>query len=159
MPINGESAQTLVRRLAETKARKVAERRTAAIVIGSDQVASLGKTFLTKPVTHENARMQLIRLSNQRVCFNTGLCVINTETQSVQVDCILYYVKFRMLENTEIERYLLTEHPYDCAGGFKSEGLGISLIAEMQGNDPTALIGLPLICLCEMLRNEGIQLP
>lgn len=153
-----ESPEQLVRRLAESKAQKVAEQHSASIVIGSDQVASLDNEILAKPVTHKQAKAQLERTSNHWVCFNTGLCVINTRTHSVQIDCIPYYVKFRMLDSAEIERYLIIEQPFDCAGSFKSEGLGIALLAEMKGNDPTALIGLPLIRLCEMLRLEGMQL-
>ncbi|MBI4005698.1 MAG: septum formation inhibitor Maf [Gammaproteobacteria bacterium] len=159
MPIDGESAEQLVRRLAETKARKVAEQHHSVIVIGSDQVALLDKEILAKPVTHEKAKTQLERLSDQCVCFITGLCVINTGTQSVQIDCISFHIKFRKLEADEIERYLNKERPYDCAGSFKSEGLGVSLLERMTGDDPTALIGLPLIRLSEMLRNEGITLP
>ncbi len=159
IPIDGESAEQLVRRLAESKARKVAEQYHAVIVIGSDQVVLLDKEILAKPVTHDKAKTQLERLSNQCVCFITGLCVINTGSQSVQIDCIPYFVKFRKLEANEIERYLKKEQPYDCAGSFKSEGLGVSLLEKMTGDDPTALIGLPLIRLSEMLRNEGITLP
>jgi septum formation protein len=158
-PLRGESPVTLVRRLAREKAAAVARRYPGALVIGSDQVAVYGRNILNKPGDHGRARAQLQRLSGHNVRFHTGLCVLNGSTGSVQVVCITFKVKFRKLGPAEIERYLAAERPYDCAGSFKSEGLGISLLACMQGDDPTALIGLPLIRLCEMLRNEGLELP
>ncbi len=157
--LDGENAIALVMRLSEAKARKVAKSYPAAIVIGSDQVALLNNQILVKPGNHDKARQQLEQACGKNVIFNTGLCVFNATTGSVQIDCIPYSVKFRSLDVNEIERYLEKEKPYDCAGSFKSEGLGASLLEKMSGDDPTALIGLPLIRLSQMLRNEGIALP
>lgn len=158
-PLKGESPPALVRRLAREKAAAVARVYPGALVVGSDQVAVCGRKILNKPGDHERARAQLQQLSGHNVRFHTGLCVLNDNTGSVQVDAIPCQIKFRKLGLAEIERYLAAERPYDCAGSFKSEGLGITLLACMQGDDPTALIGLPLIRLCEMLRNEGLKLP
>ena len=158
-PLPGESPVALVRRLARDKAASAGRVYPDALVIGSDQVAVSGRNILNKPGDHERARIQLVRLSGQNIRFHTGLCVLNGSTGSVQVDAITFKVKFRKLVPAEIERYLAADRPYDCAGSFKSEGLGISLLASMQGDDPTALIGLPLIRLCAMLRNEGLELP
>jgi septum formation protein len=158
-PLPGESPISLVRRLAQEKADCTSRLYPGALVIGSDQVAVYGRNILNKPGSHAQARIQLQRLSGHNVRFHTGLCVINGSTGSVQVDCVTFKVKFRKLVPDEIERYLAAERPYDCAGSFKSEGLGVSLLASMQGDDATALVGLPLIRLCEMLRNEGQKLP
>ena len=158
-PMRGESPPKLVIRLARDKAQATARLYPDAIVIGSDQVAVLGKIILNKPGGHELARAQLLQLSGKTVWFHTGLCVLNSTTGSVQADVIRFKVSFRKLDVAEIERYLVAEQPYDCAGSFKSEALGITLLKYMQGDDPTALIGLPLIRLCEMLRSEGLELP
>ena len=158
-PVSGESSLELVMRLARTKAEYAAKIYPDAIVIGSDQVAVLGKDILTKPGSHEQARAQLLQLSGHTAWFQTGLCVLNSNTGSVQVDAINCMVEFRALVIAEIDRYLTSEQPYACAGSFKSEGLGISLLTRVQGDDPTALVGLPLIRLCAMLRNEGLELP
>lgn len=157
--LEGEDASALVLRLSEKKARKIAESRSGAIIIGSDQVALLNQRILTKPGGHTQAKQQLIQLSGQTVAFITGLCVLNAVTGSVQSDYVPYYVTFRELGTKEIEHYLQKETPYDCAGSFKSEGLGVTLLEKMSGDDPSALIGLPLIRLCQMLRAEGIDLP
>jgi MAF protein len=157
--LENEDAAALVMRLSERKARKVAESHPAAIVIGSDQVAVLNERILTKPGGHAQALLQLQQLAGQEVIFMTGLCVFNAASGAVQLDCMPYTVRFRALATDEIERYLQTEKPYDCAGSFKSEGLGVSLLEKMSGDDPATLIGLPLIRLCQMLRNEGIALP
>jgi MAF protein len=114
---------------------------------------------LTKPGTHENARNQLKKISHKSIVFLTGLCVLNTTHNRTQKDCVRYTVHFRDLTEDEIERYLNKETPYDCAGSFKSEGYGISLVQRMEGEDPTSLIGLPLIRLSEMLRNENLSVP
>jgi len=158
-PMPGESPPVLVKRLAREKAAHAGKIYPEAIVIGSDQVAVLNADILTKPGNHERARAQLQQLSGRKVIFQTGLCVLNSTSGSFQVDAIACVVEFRKLGIAEIERYLSLERPYACAGSFKSEGLGISLLASIQGVDPTALIGLPLIRLCEMLRNEGVKLP
>lgn len=157
--LDGEDAAAAVMRLSEQKARKIAAFHPAAIIIGSDQVALLNDRILTKPGNHDKARQQLEQLSGQNVVFNTGLCVVNAKSGSIQTGYVPFAVKFRELDAGEIEHYLSKETPYDCAGSFKSEGLGISLLEKMTGDDPTALIGLPLIRLSAMLRNEGIALP
>ena len=156
---DGEDAKSLVLRLAEQKARKIAESHPAAIIIGSDQIALLNDHILTKPGNHDMARKQLAKMSGQNVIFNTSICVVNAVTGSIQTGHVPFTVKFRELDADEIDRYLNTEKPYNCTGSFKSEGLGITLLENMTGDDPTALIGLPLIQLSVMLRNEGIALP
>jgi 7-methyl-GTP pyrophosphatase len=130
-----------------------------AIIIGSDQALECDGNILSKPENHENARQQLTMMSGKSLVFYTGLCVLNTKTQSIEKDVIKYKVSFRNLNSVEIEDYLNKEQPYQCAGSFMSEKLGISLLSKMEGGDPTALIGLPLIRLCEMLRPQGISLP
>ena len=157
--IEGETPTELVLRLAETKARAIAPAHPQSLIIGSDQVAIADNEILTKPGNHENATAQLRKISQNSIVFLTGLCVINTASNKIQKDCISYTVHFRDLTEDEIERYLHKETPYDCAGSFKSEGYGISLVQRMQGEDPTSLIGLPLIRLAEMLRNENQPIP
>lgn len=146
-------------RLAEIKATTIAPAHTESLIIGSDQVAIADNEILSKPGDHENAVTQLKKVSGKSIVFLTGLCVINTVNNNIQKDCISYIVHFRDLTEDEIERYLLKEKPYDCAGSFKSEGYGVSLIQKMEGDDPTSLIGLPLIRLSEMLRNENQNIP
>ena len=157
--IEGETPTELVVRLAETKAKAIASSHPGALIIGSDQVAITDGEILTKPGSHENAMNQLKKISHKSIVFLTGLCVINTTSNRTQKDCVSYTVHFRDLTEDEIERYLHKETPYDCAGSFKSEGYGISLVQRMEGEDPTSLIGLPLICLSEMLRNENQSIP
>lgn len=157
-PLANETAEALVRRLSEDKARAMAASHRG-LIIGSDQVATTGNNILGKPGTHERAFEQLRALSGKRVIFQTGLCLLNTETDEAQVDVIPFIVKFRQLGGDQIERYLQQEQPYNCAGSFKSEGLGITLFEYMEGVDPTALIGLPLIRLTSMLAQAGIVLP
>lgn len=152
----GESADALVQRLARDKARSVAGNSPDSIVIGSDQVATVGDKILTKPGTSERAVAQLQAASGRKVVFHTGLCVINTADHSEQLDLVPFTVHFRNLSNTEIEHYISREQPLDCAGSFKSEGLGIALFRRMEGDDPSALIGLPLIRLTDMLRQAGL---
>jgi septum formation protein len=155
----GETATDLVRRLATQKAMQVAASYPAAIIIGSDQIAVCDQEILTKPGDHATAVKQLQKLSGNTVIFHTGLCVMNTTSNTVQVDNIQVNVKFRSLALDEIDRYLQAEKPYDCVGSFKSEGYGITLVDDIQGHDQTALIGLPLIRLCTMLRDEKLNLP
>ena len=155
----GESAQELVRRLANQKARRIAEKYPAAIIIGADQVVTAGQEILSKPGNHATAIKQLQKLGGKTVIFHTGLCVLNSASHNLQVDCIPVRVRFRVLDTDEINRYLLAEKPYDCAGSFKSEGYGITLLDDIEGHDMTALIGLPMIRLCEMLREEKFLLP
>ena len=154
-----EAPEAMVERLAAAKAADVARRYPDALIIGSDQCAAVGERILGKPGGHEQALEQLGALSGQRVVFHTGLCLIDSASGRQWRGVVPYTVHFRKLEIPEIERYLRLETPYDCAGSFKSEGLGIVLFRRMGGDDPTALIGLPLILLCSWLREAGIVLP
>lgn len=158
-PLPGEAPPETALRLAELKARAVGRQFRSAIVIGSDQVAHVGSESFGKPGDHENAVRQLRRLSGQTVDFVTGLCVLNVASARSQARNITTRVTFRSLSENTIENYLRAEQPYNCAGSAKSEGLGIALIARMECDDPTALIGLPLIALCDLLSKEGIALP
>ncbi|MCA1767744.1 MAG: Maf family nucleotide pyrophosphatase [Idiomarina sp.] len=157
--IVSESPQQLVGRLAEAKARAVEHRMTheQAIIIGSDQVAVCDGLILGKPGNAENAVKQLQGFVGKTVTFYTGLAVLNTATQKCDVRVVPFDVEFRQLAIDEIERYVELERPFDCAGSFKSEGLGISLFKSLKGNDPNTLIGLPAIALLDMLRTHGIN--
>jgi len=154
-----ESAMELVKRLAEEKARALAGSHPGHLIIGSDQVAALDGQIIGKPHTFEKAREQLLAASGKRVSFLTGLAVLNTDTGKCQVDCIPFTVHMRTLDAARIERYLRIEQPYDCAGSFKAEGLGVSLFQSTEGPDATSLVGLPLIRLVDMLQAEGVQIP
>lgn len=154
-----ESAVELVKRLAEEKARALASSHPGHLIIGSDQVAALDGQIIGKPHTFEKAREQLLAASGQRVSFLTGLAVLNSATGHCQVDCIPFTVHMRTLDTARIERYLRLEQPYDCAGSFKAEGLGVSLFQSTEGPDATSLVGLPLIRLVDMLLAEGVQIP
>ena len=156
--LEGEAAIDLVRRLSEAKARAVGATHQG-LVIGSDQVATHGETILGKPGDHATATRQLHRLSGEHVTFLTGLCLLNSITDELQLDVVPFSVVFRTLDDAQIERYLKHDRPYNCAGSFKSEGLGITLFERMEGDDPTALVGLPLIRLTTMLERAGITLP
>lgn len=155
-PLAHETPSVLVKRLALTKARAVATRFPGAVVIGSDQVADLNGQALGKPGNHENARLQLRQMSDQTVVFQTSVAVLCLESGFEQQALASVNVRFRALSETEIENYLQAEQPYDCAGSAKSEGLGIALLASIDSDDPTALIGLPLIRTCTMLRAAGL---
>jgi len=141
------------------KAREVASRHPQAIVIGSDQVADLAGQPLGKPGTHPRAVAQLRQMSGQTVVFQTALAVVCAATGFEQTDLAAVEVRFRALGDAEIERYLQAEQPYDCAGSAKSEGLGIALLEAIHSDDPTALVGLPLIRTARLLRAAGLQLP
>ena len=156
-PLENESPSALVARLSEAKARAIAPQFSNALIIGSDQVAVLNEQILGKPGNHENAVQQLQAASGHRVDFLTGLCLLNTQTQHCHVEVVPFSVVFRPLSDAQIEQYLLKDKPYNCAGSFKSEGLGISLFEKMEGDDPNALIGLPLIALITMLAREGVN--
>ena len=156
---NNESPQTLVMRLSEAKARAGAETFPDALIIGSDQVAVCGDEVLGKPGNHENACRQLARLSGHRVEFLTGLCLFDATSGKARTDLVTYAVTFRKLTAEQIDRYLRAEQPYNCAGSFKSEALGISLFEAMHGDDPNALIGLPLIRLVSWLNDAGLSVP
>lgn len=152
-----ESAEQMVCRLAQAKAVAVASEHPAAWVIGSDQCAVLDGLILGKPGTHARAVEQLRAASGTPVTFHTGLCLMQHASGFERVVNIPFSVHFRELTTFEIEHYLQREQPYDCAGSFKSEGLGITLFKTMQGEDPSSLIGLPLIALCAMLREAGLD--
>lgn len=153
----GESPEQLVARLAEAKATAIANQFPNALIIGSDQVAVVDGKIVGKPGTHDKAIAQLKRASGKRVIFLTGLCVYNTLSQRTQVEVVPFSVIFRQLTDTQIEHYLQREKPYNCAGSFKSEGLGIALFERLEGDDPNTLIGLPLIRLIRMLESEGFS--
>jgi MAF protein len=157
-PHPGETPRELVIRLAEAKARAVGTTCTG-LVIGSDQVATTGDDILGKPGDHAQAAAQLAYLSGRRVTFHTGLCLLNSVSGEMQLDEVASHVVFRTLAAEQIERYLRADQPYNCAGSFRSEGLGITLFAHMEMDDPTALIGLPLIRLTDMLAAAGRVLP
>ena len=158
-PRVNETPAQLVGRLAEAKARAVGQRHPTALVIGSDQVACLAGEIVGKPGTHEQAFLQLQRASGQDVVFQTGLCLLNTASAEAHVIVEPFTVCFRALSDAQIERYLVQEKQYNCAGRFKSEGYGITLFRALEGRDPNSLVGLPLIALIELLEQEGVQLP
>ena len=158
-PADGEAPHALALRLALAKAQAVAKLQPEAVVIGSDQVADLHGEPLGKPGTHARATLQLQRMRGQRVVFQTAVAVVCQASGFAQVDLAAVEVQFRALDDAEIERYLRAEQPYDCAGSAKSEGLGISLLDAIHNDDPTALIGLPLIRTCRLLRAAGLVLP
>ncbi len=155
----GENAEQLVTRLAEQKARALAEQYPNHLIIGSDQVAVLESKIIGKPHTYERAKQQLQSASGNSVRFLTGLALFDSATGRIQTDCVPFTVHFRELDEARIERYLKIEQPYDCAGSFKAEGLGISLFRATEGEDVTSLVGLPLISLVDMLLNEGYDVP
>lgn len=157
-PHSNESPKDLALRLALAKARAVALKHPDAVVIGSDQVADLDGTPLGKPGNHTNAILQLQRMRGKTVIFQTALSVVCIATGYERTDLAEVKVKFRDLSDAEIETYLRAEEPYDCAGSAKSEGLGISLLDAIDNDDPTALIGLPLIRTCQLLREAGVKL-
>jgi len=157
-PLAGEAVTDMVVRLAKLKAEAVAEKYQNALVIGSDQSAVLDDEILSKSGNFDNAVRQLQRASGKRIVFQTGLCLLNTATGNLQTACVPYTVVFKPLTQGMIENYLKKEQPYNCAGSFKSEGLGIALFEKFEGEDPNALIGLPLIKLIGMLENEGFSI-
>ena len=152
-----EPPATTARRLALDKARAVAERAPASLVIGSDQVAEIDGQVLGKPICRLRNVEQLTLLSGKRVSFRTAVCLLDAASGRVQAEVVDTTVEFRPLAAAEIEVYVNREHALDCAGGFKCEGLGIALVDSIRGDDPTALEGLPLIALTRMLRNEGVN--
>jgi septum formation protein len=154
-----EPVEQLVKRLSRAKAEAVAIQRPGALIIGSDQAAERDGEILGKPGDHATATAQLKAASGKYMKFHTGLCVIDTRDGRVQEYTDVTRAAFRKLTDEEIERYLQVEKPYDSAGSFKSEGLGIALFEGIESNDPSALIGLPLIALCRFLRTVGLELP
>ena len=156
--LSGETPGQLARRLALAKARAVATNFPNAVVIGSDQVADLAGQALGKPGSHARAVAQLRLMRGQSLVFHTAVAVVCRESGFEQTDLAAVTVQFRALSDLEIENYLLAEQPYDCAGSAKSEGLGIALLDSIASDDPTALVGLPLIRTCRMLRDAGVAL-
>ncbi|PKO88483.1 MAG: septum formation inhibitor Maf [Betaproteobacteria bacterium HGW-Betaproteobacteria-12] len=156
-PLPGETPEELALRLSEAKARAVANQHPDALIIGSDQVATVDGQIYGKPGSHQRAVEQLRALSGKTVNFFTGLCLFNSRTNLADVRGIATLVTFRQLNDAEIENYLRREPAYNCAGSAKSEGLGIALLQSMRGDDPNALVGLPLIALCDMLRRQGVS--
>jgi septum formation protein len=157
-PLENEAVEDMVVRLAIAKAKAISTRHPDALIIGSDQSAVLNGEKLTKPGNFENAVKQLTRASGQKITFQTGLCLLNTGTGNIQSSCVPYTVVFKELTPEMIKNYLHKEEPYNCAGSFKSEALGIALFERFEGSDPNALIGLPLIELVNFLENEGFSI-
>ena len=155
----GETATELVKRLSLEKARALAARHPNHLIIGSDQVAVLDGQIIGKPHTYEKAHQQFTTASGASVSFLTGLTLLNSQTGHYQTDCVPFTVHMRSLSAEQIERYLRAEQPYDCAGSFKAEGLGVSLFQRTEGDDATSLVGLPLIRLVDMLLAEGVEIP
>lgn len=154
----GEDATSYVCRLAEAKARAIATAESTALVIGADQCALLDGEILGKPGNHARALAQLRRAQGKTVVFHTGLCLLGIDAGFLRVEDVVFEVDFRNLDDSRIDAYLRREQPYDCAGSFKAEGLGIALFERLRGDDPTALIGLPLIRLVAMLEAAGVDL-
>jgi len=157
-PLAGENAQQTSLRLAELKARAVAPCFPRALIIGSDQVALLHGEQLGKPMNHDNAVRQLRAMRGNTVVFHTALSLLDAASDQIQSEVVETRVRFRPLDDAQIERYLHKEQPYHCAGSAKAEGLGIALIERIDSSDPNALIGLPLISLIDMLKKQGIEL-
>lgn len=156
-PLLNELPQETALRLAQVKAHKVGLTNPSALIIGCDQVATLDNIQLGKPLNHDNATKQLRLMRGREVIFHSALCLYNPATHNMQAEVIPYVVQFRDLSDAQIENYLIKEQPYHCAGSAKSEGLGIAIIEKMTGDDPNALIGLPLIKLVSMLQKEGVN--
>ena len=157
-PLPGEAPPALAQRLAWAKAKAVTDQHPDAWIIGSDQVAALDTQSLGKPGTRENALAQLGAMSGREIAFHTAVCLLRGDEPALET-MDTTRVRFRDLRADEIERYVDAEQPFDCAGSFKSEGLGIALFEHIESKDPTALVGLPLIALSRMLRDAGFELP
>lgn len=157
--LQNEAPAATALRLAESKARRIARHEPAALIIGSDQIAVLDDQLIGKPGSHAAATRQLQAMSGKTVVFHTALCLLNSGTHAVQLANVPTTVHFRELDAAQIERYLRQDQPYDCSGSAKIESLGITLVAQVESHDPTALIGLPLIALTGMLQKEGILIP
>ena len=157
-PLAEESAKQTSWRLSREKARAVASQYPDALIIGSDQVALLGSQQLGKPLSHDNAVRQLRSMCGQTVTFYTALTLFNARTGDIQTEVAINRVNYREITDAQIESYLHKEQPYHCAGSAKTEGLGIALISSMEGDDPNALVGLPLILLVNMLLKQGVEI-
>ncbi|HYA66530.1 MAG TPA: Maf family nucleotide pyrophosphatase [Burkholderiaceae bacterium] len=158
-PIPGETHRKTTERLSLLKANVAAQRQPGAIVIGADQLAELDGTTIGKPATPDAARQQLLSMRGRTVRFHCGIAVVDSASGRHIVDCIETDVTFRQLSEQTIDTYLRLDRPYDCAGSAKIEGLGICLVESVRSDDPTALIGLPLICLTSMLASLGVDVP
>ena len=156
-PLPNEKPQTLVRRLSIAKARAVVSRAPAALIIGSDQVAVHQGAIVGKPRDHADAVAQLLSSSGKTITFFTSVALLNSTNDSLQVDVVPFAVRFRSLTREKIEYYLEREKPYECCGSLRADGLGIALLDQLRGEDPTALIGLPLTILAQMLEKEGFR--
>ena len=156
-PLPFETPEVTAMRLTKKKASVIAQSYPDALIIAADQVAAMGNIHLGKPLSHAKAKIQLSMMQGKEVNFYTALCLLNSRTNHLQEHITRYIVKFRPLTGQQIENYLTKEQPYHCAGSAKAEGLGIALIEKMTGNDPNALIGLPLIALVDMLLNENVE--
>jgi MAF protein len=157
-PLQNEAVEQMVVRLAIAKAQAISPRHPESLIIGSDQSAVLNGEKLSKPGNFENAFKQLTRASGEKITFQTGLCLLNSATGNIQSVCVPYTVVFKTLTPAMITNYLHKEEPYNCAGSFKSEALGIALFERFEGSDPNSLIGLPLIELVNFLGNEGFSI-
>jgi septum formation protein len=157
-PVRGEAPSATALRLAQMKARAVAPGHPGSLIVGSDQVAEVDGVAVSKPGSHEAALAQLRGMRGRTILFRTGVCLLDAASGRVQCDLVDVASTFRVLDDAEIENYLRRERPYDCAGAVKSEGLGIALFARIESDDPTALIGLPLIRLVDFLRREGVRI-
>ncbi|MFP5344923.1 MAG: Maf family protein [Gammaproteobacteria bacterium] len=157
-PLPGEAVQSMVERLARAKAEAVAKTHPGALIIGADQVGVIEGEITGKPRDHTDAVRQLRHASGKSVLFLTALCLLNSATKNTRLETVPFSVTFRTLTDEQIENYLRIEQPYQCALSFKSEGLGVALCEKYAGDDPTALIGLPLIKLTRMLEREGARL-
>lgn len=156
-PAPGEDGIALARRLAVAKARRVAELRPDSLVIGSDQVGILGNTLVGKPGSHEAAIRQLQAASGRIMTFVSAVCLLDAASGRYQLESVTTSLRFRQLDREQIENYLRRDTPYQCAGAFKSESLGVALVDAMESEDPTAILGMPLIRLTAMLENEGLR--
>lgn len=156
-PLSNESPEALVERLAIEKAQAVSKNFDDALIIGSDQVAVCDGKILGKPHNFDNGKLQLTQFSNKAVTFYTGLCVLDSSSRTIESLVEPFIVHFNQLSSEEIDNYLITEQPYNCAGSFKSEGLGICLFKKLEGDDPNTLIGLPLIKLVALLKSHGLD--
>lgn len=156
--LQNENIEDYVKRLAVEKAQAVADTLNSGLIIGSDQSAVIGELIIGKPSSHDDAVKQLLSSSGKTISFYTSICLFDASDKSYKVDIDKFHVSFRQLSAEQIENYLSIEKPYNCAGSFKSEGLGIALFSKMEGSDPNSLIGLPLIKLIDMLNAKGVNI-
>ncbi len=156
-PLDGEDIHTLTKRLSQEKALKIAKLYPTAVVIGSDQLAHLGGTLFGKPHNHQQATLQLEQMSGQSITFSTAVTVLSNGGEKSDTTLVETVTDFRHLSDKDIEDYLLKDKPYHCAGSFRSESLGLTLLTRCESTDPSALVGLPLITTCQLLRKHGVS--